>query len=458
MKRIIFSFTIILFTVVLVHRCDAQTGSPPVSMSSQACVQEARKNNAGLRGSVARVAAADAKASEAFSALLPQVRLTSRFAQLSDIDPFSVTAPGLGSLTLFPNIDHSYSARVSVQQLVFSGFRLMNNLDAARLNATATQEGFIRDEHDLILEVKRTYWSLARARHAEEFIRQTVEQVSEHLRDVQNFNKQGLATENDVYKVEVQLADIKLKLIEAESNRRLITMALNNLMGKPLDVAIIPTEDPELTAPPLDTLDMVLNTPSALLNGAREHRPELKATRARKEMSEAGVAMARAGWYPQVALSAGYDYARPNQRIIPPKDRWEGTWDVGLTMQWNLWDWFTTANQVSQAQAAVRQTEAGLEQLENAVAMQVAQHYWTMEAARQKRVVAKKGVGQAMENHRVTNEKFKRGLATNTDLLDAEVALLQSKLNDLQANIDYQIAYANVIHAAGMSYDQAETK
>ncbi|MGH2567058.1 MAG: TolC family protein, partial [Bacteroidota bacterium] len=338
-RKILLSLTLVTHLFVA-SPADARVQDQPMSL--WACVLEARKNNHGLRASHAKVVAAEAKAREAFSAILPQVRLSSRFAQLSDIDPFSFTAPGFGSFTLFPNIDHSYSARVSLLQPVFTGFRLLKNIEAARLNASATEEDFAGDERELILEVKTTYWNLVRARQAEEFLKQTVEQVSEHLKDAENFYKQGLATQNDVYKVEVQLADVKVKQIEAETNRRLMTMALNNLMGKPLESSIIPTEDPEMPAKPGEPIDTSsMSFAPAFLQWAQENRPELKAIRLRKEMSEAAVGAARAGWLPQIALSANYEYARPNQRIIPPKDEWRGTWDVGLIMQWSVWDWFT---------------------------------------------------------------------------------------------------------------------
>jgi outer membrane protein TolC len=405
-------------------------------------MKEAQQHNQGLKASRAKVLASEARASEAFAGLLPQVKFSGRLAQLSEVDPFSVTLPGQGTLTLFPSIDHSYSARVFIQQPIFTGFRLLKNVEAAELNAVATQEEFVRDERDLMLEVKKTYWNLVRARQVEDVLIQTETQVSEHLKDVQNFQKQGLATENEVYKVEVQLAEVQLKRIEAGSNRRLVNMALNNLTGRPLQTIVVPMDVPESSSEvPGLTLELV--------QSAREHRPELKALRARKEMSESGVTAARGGWYPLIALQAGYDYAKPNQRIIPPADRWESTWDVGISVQWNIWDWLTTSQQVSQAQAIVQQAEAGLQQYENAVEMQVMQQYWKVQESQQKQVVAKKGLEQATENYRITNEKYKSGIGTNTDVLDAEVAMLNARLNHLQANIDYQLAQAALEHATG---------
>jgi outer membrane protein len=184
---------------------------------------------------------------------------------------------------------------------------------------------------------------------------------------------------------------------------------------------------------------------------ARERRPELKSMQLRCDMNSAGVAAAKGGWYPQIFLAANYDYARPNMRIFPQKDRWDGTWDIGVTLQWNIWDWMATNHQAVQAEAALRQTEAGMTQLEDAVMLDVAQQYFNAQTAKEKVDVTFGGMQQAQESFRMTYEKFKNGLASNTDLLDAEMALLQAKLTHTQAVVDCTLALARLKKVVGDS-------
>jgi outer membrane protein TolC len=169
----------------------------------------------------------------------------------------------------------------------------------------------------------------------------------------------------------------------------------------------------------------------------------------RRDMNSAGVTAAKGGWYPQIFLAANYDYARPNQRIIPPKDQWDGTWDIGVNVQWNIWDWYATGHQAAQAEAALRQSEAGIAQLNDAVALDVAQQYFNAQTAKEKVEVAFGGMEQAQESYRMTAEKFKNGLASNTDMLDAEIALLQAKLTHTQAVVDCVLASARLKKAIG---------
>jgi len=413
------------------------------------CIARAMGKNPSLQISEAKVEAAEARSAEAATALLPQLKFSGRAAELSRIDPFGLTlGPPINlSMVLFPSITENYAVRLSLQQPLFTGFKLQKNHEIAELNAHAVREEWTKDQSDLVLNVVSAYWNFYRAIKVEEVIRQSVEQMTEHLKDANNMLAQGLSTDADVMKVQVLLSDVKVKQLEARNGMRLASMALNSLIRNSLETRILPSDTPSL---PKMTEGALFRKPLATLQlRALEHRPEMKSMQLRRDMKSAGVTAAQGGWYPQIFLSANYDYARPNQRIIPPKDRWDGTWDVGVNVQWNIWDWYATGHQTAQAEAALRQSEAGVAQLSDAVALDVAQQYFTAQTAMDKVDVAASGMDQAQESFRMTSEKYKNGISSNTDLLDAESALLQAKLTQTQAVVDFLLASARLKKAVG---------
>lgn len=396
-----------------------------------------------LKMAQARILAAEAKYTEARSAVLPQLRLSSRAVLLSSVEEFAITLPVIGRQTLFPVVTHNYSARLSLQQPLFTGFRLAKSIDIADYQVSAASEEFARDRSELELNVTVAYWNLYRARKLEEVLAQSVTQLNERLREIRNFADQGLATEGDVLKVQAQRSDVQLRHVEAQSGIRLAAMVLNSMIGVALETHTIPVDTPVVA------VRQSIDDLATLMKKARMERPELKAMVHRHSMSKAGVVAARGGWFPQVMVSAGYDYARPNPRIIPPKDRWEGSWDVGVSLQWNLWDWLATSAQTTQAEAMLAQTQATLAQLEDAVALEVAQQYFKQMEAREKISVAEDGLNQATESHRMTSEKFKQGLVTNAEMLDAETALMQARISFTNAMIDHALATARLNRAVG---------
>jgi len=161
------------------------------------------------------------------------------------------------------------------------------------------------------------------------------------------------------------------------------------------------------------------------------------------------VGMARAGWYPQVFGVANYTYARPNQRIFPARDRFDGTWDVGVALSLDVWNWGATRHQVRQARDQLAQAEDAFALARDGVMVEVKVAWLDLRKCREKIAVTADGVDQARENFRTTDQRFKNGLATNSDLLDAENLLLQARLNHTRALVERQIAKARLDKAVG---------
>lgn len=399
-----------------------------------------------LRASAARADAAEARAGEARTARLPMLKGEASYRRLSEVDPFQIQLPGSTKPTVIsPVVLDNSSFRVSLQQPLFTGFRISNSIESAERGAEAAGWDNVNDRADLVLAITSAYWSLYQMREVERFAGENVARLDRYLGDARKLMQAGLATRNDVLKIEVQLSNAHLAQIDAENDARLAAMNLNTLLSRPVDMPV------ELLSKPAD--DLLTSPPPAdsLTKAALAGRADLQAWRARVEASRAGVAAARAGWWPQLALSGNYVYARPNSRIFPVKDEFQGTWDVGVALSMDLWNWGMTARQTEAAEAAVRQQEYLSAQMEDAVALEVNRAALQMNRARQRAEVAALALGQAEEQSRTTEQRFSTGLATATDLLDAEVALQQAKTTQSGARVESEIARARLTRALGVA-------
>jgi outer membrane protein TolC len=95
------------------------------------------------------------------------------------------------------------------------------------------------------------------------------------------------------------------------------------------------------------------------------------------------------------------------------------------------------------------QMEEGKALLKNGIILEVTQSCFELEEARKRVLATQESVQQAEENYRVTDEKFKQGMATNTDLLDANTMLTQAKINHITALADYKVALAKLDKVIG---------
>ena len=120
-----------------------------------------------------------------------------------------------------------------------------------------------------------------------------------------------------------------------------------------------------------------------------------------------------------------------------------------MTVNFDVWNWGATKYQTKQAQAQVAQVKDALGLLKDGISLEVTQNYLNLRKDKEKIEVAKQSIAEAEESYRITSEKFKRGVALTTDLLDAEVAVLRAKTDHTDALVEYELAEARLLKAIG---------
>jgi outer membrane protein len=426
------------------------------TLSVEECIRIGLENNRGLRVALSRIAAAEAKTGEIGAGRLPSLKFNAGYTRLSDVPPFEITLPSAlvpspnpVKFVVSPAILDSTSLKLSIQQPVFTGFRLRSSQAAARDAALAAGEDLRKERGDLVFNIENAYWGLVKALEMKNVVAETKARTEAHLRDVQNFFANGLLTNNEVLRVRTQLSQATLMEMDSDNAIQMASLGLCSFMGIPLETglrAALWTEARSSAAAPPSTEDPGLQP---LIQKAHAGRPELAALDFRIKAAEEGVTAARAGRYPQVFLFGNYYYARPNQRLMPARDEFYKTWDVGIGVSLDIWTWNQTKFQARQAEAQLEQTRDILEQAKDAVAVDVSQSYLGLSLAARRIPVAVEAVRQAEENRRITVDRFKQGLVLNSDVLDAEGLLLQAQTQRIQILADYELAKARLRRAVG---------
>ena len=459
-RRLLMSYGARLLLLAIVHFVSNSSAAQVQTLTLADVIRIGHENNRALKISATKVDAASAKASEAMTSLLPSLKLSASYQRLSDVPPFAVTLPssipppiGGSTFTLAPTVLNNYQARVSLQQPIFTGFKLESNIRAANYLAEASEFENKNDKADLTLAITTAYWTLYQTIETKKFIDENVLRLQTAENDTKNLLKAGVATRNDLLKVQLQLNNAKLTQIDATNDVQIAMMNLNNVIGKPLDTQVQLSSQPGIPLEQEGEPSIIgerADEQRSYLAKALDTRGDVKAMQSRVEASRAGVSAAQGGWWPQLFLTGGYTYARPNQRYQPTKDEFKGTWDVGVQLQFDIWNWGVAGHQSEQAKAALQQSELTYEQLKENVAFDVKRQSLALQRSREKVGVAMLAIEQADENERISNDKYKQGLATSTELLDATVALLQAKTSYSGALVEHEIARARLNRAIGV--------
>ena len=191
-----------------------------LSLTVDQAVQTGLENSKALKSSQFKVVAAEAKTTEAGAAGLPSLKLNAAYTRLSDVPASSIPNfinPSLPPIVLSQTVLNNYTLRATVQQPLFTGNKISSAEDIAEYSYEASKEDFKKDKSDLIYNIKSAYWNLFRANEFKKMVDDNVGQIKSHVTDADNLMKQGLLTNNDLLKVQVQLSDALVRQIDAKT-------------------------------------------------------------------------------------------------------------------------------------------------------------------------------------------------------------------------------------------------
>lgn len=436
MKRVV----LVLPLVLLARVASAQ--APALSLTLEDAIARGLANSYRIAELQARSEGAEAAEASRRAAGMPSLGVIGGYTRTNHVDEFGVSVPGQPPRIIYPDVPDNFRARLDLQWPIYTGGRADALERAAHAERVATGEDLAAARLDLRLEITRAFWALVTAGETEHVVAQSLETLSAHVRDLGNRLEQGLIPPNDVLSAEAQQSRQRLLAIEARNMRAAAEADLHRLLGIDEPGPIQPVVPAEGTASPPPNAE-------PLVQAAKAARPERRALEDRVTGAQARVDASKAGALPQVAVNGGYDYARPNARIFPRAGEWRSSWDLSVNATWLLWDGGRRRADEAEAAAAVRAVRSRVGDFDRQVTFEVRQRVLDVESSRAAIDAASDGVRSATEARRVLGERFAAGVATSTDVLDAEVVLLQAALDRTRAIATARLADARLARALG---------
>lgn len=391
------------------------------------------KHSARLAELEARQAGAAAAETGAAAGKLPIVSAQAGVTRTNHVQEFSIPVAGGPPRVVYPDIPSNYRSRLDLQWPIFTAGRADALERAARAEASAAGEDLAAARADLKLEITRAYWAVVTARETEQVVARSLASLDAHVNDLRARLDQGLIPPNDVLSAEAQRSRQRVLAIEAANARAVAEADLRRLIG--VGSQNLQLESPAPPEGPGQVDDV--------------ERAERRALAQRLSAAREREAAARAAGRPQVFIAGGYDYARPNPRIFPRVDLWEDSWDASVNVTWTLWDGGRRAAEEAQAAAAARALEARITDFDRQVEFEVNARRLELESARAAIAAAEDGIRSAVEARRVVAERYAAGVVTSTEVLDAEVAVLQAELDRTRALANARLAEARLERALG---------
>lgn len=417
----------------------------PLRLTLDEAIARAEQNSQRLAELAARADAAAAAEQGRQAADRPMASALLGYTRTNHVDEYAVFQPGGPTSVLYPDVPDNYRARIDLQWPIYTAGRAAALERAAGAERDAARHDVAAARADSRLEATRAFWALVTARQTEAVLARTLASTDAHVRDLRVRLEQGLIPPNDLLSAEAERSHQRLLAIEAENLRGVAEADLRRVIGedsgRPLEPAAMldAPADPDIQAP----------HPAALAAESLTGRAERRALASRVAAARERESAIAAGAWPQIALAGGYDYARPNVRIFPRQDAWLDSWDVSVNVTWSLFDGGRRRAEQAEAAAGTRALAARAADFDRQLAFEVERRRLEVVSARAAIQAADDGLTAAVEARRVVGERYAAGVATSTDVLDADTTVLRAELERTRAMADARLALARLDRALG---------
>ena len=339
-----------------------------------------------------------------------------------------------------------YSLSLSASMNPFAGGKKFLTVSKSQASFSSARESYRLTKASLILDVTRKYYSLLKA---EELFRLKIGSLNQrrtHLDLAQTQYGLGLVPRADVLKAEADLASAQVDSLQAEGNLGLAKAELNDALGLSLDhpIEIRPVKLAKASPPDLDSC----------LAQALAHRPELTQQKLTQSIMRDNLKLAKIDRLPLLTLTGSYNVYADRFVFggVPlNRENWERNrdWQVGLGLSFPIFDGGVRCRAIQGAKIGINETELNYEELEREVKLEVKSAHLNLVTSLKRIELTDKQVRSAKESYEVTLGRYKTGVAPITEVIDAEVALTNSKVNHISAIYDYLLAKAALQKALG---------
>ena len=363
----------------------------------------------------------------------PDFKITGQYLRLAGAN-IDMANAGNGRGT--PDVNQLMIGQANINFPIFNGFKIKNSIAASQNLFEAEKLKSLQTKEEIANKVVEYYANLYRAQKSVKLIQESLKTAEQRSKDFEDLEKNGLIARNDLLKSQLQQSKIQLSLDEMKKNVSTLNFYLITLMKLPNDYIIGIDEhqfDNGKSELKIQTFENALN-----------NRNDLKVYNFIEKAGENNIKIAKSGYFPQLALKGGYA-ALQLQNVVTVTN----ALSFGLGFNYDLSSIFKINKDIKLAKNKLQETKINKEILTENIKIQNQQALENYNLTLKQNLVYAQAVEQASENFRIVKDKNDNGLATTTELLEADTEALNSKLNYALSRANSFLKYYEMQAAAG---------
>lgn len=404
----------------------------PKTLSLGDAIRTAVDHNAELKIARLEIDKADQQVRQAWGYAMPSLNFDATYTRALKVPVFffemegKVTPIRVGS-------DNAVQAGFTATQVLFNS-AVFIGVGTASVWEKASHENYRAVYNRTVTNTQRAFYAALLARQVHATTVASMKNAEDNFNNVRILNEQGIVSDYDRIRAEVQVENVRPMVIEAEKN---VLVALNGLKiaiglnaDEPLDIS------GTLEFQPVDSLRIV--------ESLVDDNASVRWLEYQRDISGKVMTITRSEYLPTLAAFGNYQWqAQKNSLAIRSRDFISSS-QVGLSLSVNLFNGFQTTSRVSQAQSDRRKTEEQIANLKTTLRTQVQSIKLRIQEADRRVRSQQRTVELAEKTYQIATTRYRTGSGTQLEVNDADVALLRARLNRVQAVFDHLMALADL--------------
>ncbi|TGN30144.1 TolC family protein [Empedobacter tilapiae] len=409
------------------------------NVSLQEVIQQSLQNNKSVKVAEAAKNTSEYKVQSAKNNRLPDISLSGQYMHLFTTTNVDIKLPmqsSGGGMGVEPNQLLLGQASASVP--IFAGFKIKNAIKSSELMVDLSNLQIEATKENVVWQTINLYFGLYKTQRSIDVLNENLVRANQRVKDFQNFLDNGIIARNDLLRAKLQASNVQVAIDEAETQYKNINYRLNLLTGQD-ESKIVHVDN-------VETLKTINQNSQDYVN-----RTDVKSYDVKNQIADSQIKIAKAAYYPQLAVSAGY-VAMDIDKVASVTN----ATNVGVGLKYDLSSLYKNKAEVEIAKAQKLENEMQKETTIDKAKVEMNEAFQKYDLAKKKNNVYKEAVEQANENYRIVKDKNDNGLADTNDLLEADVQQLQAKINQVVGDADEQLAIYEYYYTTGILLENVQ--
>lgn len=331
---------------------------------------------------------------------------------------------------------------------VYNGSKRVNTLKQQQLNSRIAELTVDESENSIEENITQLYVQILYSAEAVKVNESTLEVSRKEFERGQELFNAGSIASSDLAQLEAQVSNDNYQLVTSQTTLQNYKLQLKQLLELDGDFEM------DLFLPPLDDSSVLIPLPTKddVYQTALNLRPEIESSKLNIEASDMNIKIARAGYIPNLSLSAGIGTTNANGNDFSFSEQVKQNWNnsIGLTLSIPIFDKRQTKSAVNKAKLQRQTSELDLMDNQKTLYKTIESLWLSANSAQQQYVAATQKLKSTQASYALVSEQFNLGMKNTVELLTEKNNLLSAQQETLQAK------YTAILNAGLLRFYQGE--